>query len=42
MYKSQKEMKNINKELKNLQKDYNILEENNITNKYIIEKILNM
>ena len=42
MHKSQKEMKSINKELKNLQKEYNILEESNITNKYIIEKILNI
>ena len=42
MHKAQKEMKNINRELKNLQKEFNIIEESNITNKYIIEKILNM
>ena len=39
--KAQKEMKNINKELKMLKNEYNLLEESNITNKYIIEKILN-
>ena len=42
IHNSVKEIKNINRELKHLQKEYNILEESNITNKYIIEKILNM
>ena len=40
LHKAQKEIKNINKEIKNLQKEYNIIEESNITNKYLIEKIL--
>ena len=35
--KTQKEIKNINRELKSLQKEYKIIEDSNITNKYIIE-----
>jgi hypothetical protein len=38
----QKEIKKINRELKSLQKEYKLLEESIITNKYIIEKILNI
>ena len=42
IHKVQKEIRNLNRELKNLQKEYNIIEESNLTNKYIIEKILNI
>ncbi len=42
IHKVQKEIKILNRELKYLQKDYNIIEESNLTNKYIIEKILNI
>ena len=38
----QKEIKKINRELKSLQKECKLLEESIITNKYIIEKILNI
>ena len=40
IHKAQKEIRNINKEIKTLEKEYNLIEESNITNKYIIEKIL--
>lgn len=40
--KAQTEIKNINKELKSLKKEYTIIEDRNLTNKYIIEKILDI
>ena len=40
--KAQNEIKNINKELKSLKKEYSIIEDRNLTNKYIIEKILDI
>jgi hypothetical protein len=42
IYKAHKDIKNINKILKKLQKEYHALEESNLTNKYIIEKLLNI
>ena len=36
-----KEIRNLNRELKNLKNEYYILEEQNLTYKYMIEKILN-
>ena len=36
-----KEIRNLNKELKNLRNEYYIMEEQNLTYKYMIEKILN-
>ena len=38
--KAQKKIKGLNKELKSLKREYNNLIENNMTNKFIIEKIL--
>jgi len=35
-----KEIKNLNKELKNMKNEYYIMEEQNLTYKYMIEKIL--
>ena len=40
--KAQTEIKNINKELKSLKKEYTIIEDRNLTNKFIIEKILDI
>ena len=42
LHNIQKDLKNINKELKSLQKDYGIIEERNLANKYIMEKLLDL
>ena len=42
LYNIQKDLKNINKELKSLQKDYSTIEERNLANKYIMEKLLDL
>ena len=42
LHNIQKDLKNINKELKSLQKDYSIIEERNLANKYIMEKLLDL
>ena len=42
LHNIQKDLKNINKELKSLQKDYSSMEERNLANKYIMEKLLDI